>query len=181
MDRRVRSILVTLLALGALLALHRLGLLPTDGGGATRGPEAPAGAPGALPSTGGIPGGSLRAHEGLSGGHTLARHVGQTEADLRRRADAERKREVSTFPDEASAERAVAAVLSRRRGLVDAWLRKPPSGLQDFSATLDAPVGTVWRADRGRAQPGRTVVVVLSPSSRFPEGFRIHTAYVTLP
>lgn len=181
MDRRLRSILVALLALGALYALHRLGLLPQDGDAATQGPEAPAAAPSSGGTSGGIPGGSLRAHEGLAGGHTLARHVGQTEADLRRRADAEKKREVSTFPDEATAERAVAAVLSRRRGLVNAWLRKPPSGLEDFSATLDAPVGTVWRADKGRMQPGRTVVVVLAPSPRFPEGFRIHTAYVTLP
>ena len=53
--------------------------------------------------------------------------------------------------------------------------------LDGLEARLDRPVGTVWRRDRGRLVEGRTVVVVLARTSRFPEGFRIHTAYVTTP
>ncbi len=128
-----------------------------------------------------IPGGGLAAHEGRNGGHTLDRHVGRTLDQLKARARDEAKREVSTFPDEAAADRAVAEVLYRKRTAVAAWLADTPDGLHDVQTTLDAAVGTVWRADRGRAQPGRTVVVVLAPSRAFREGFRIHTAYVTLP
>ena len=128
-----------------------------------------------------IPGGGLARHEGRGGAHTLARHVGRSLDDLQARARAEAKREVSTFPDEATADRAVAGVLYRKRAAIAAWLTRGPDGLEDFQATLDANVGTIWRADRGRAQPGRTVIVVLAASDVFPEGFRIHTAYVTLP
>jgi hypothetical protein len=128
-----------------------------------------------------IPGGGLAAHEGLNGAHTLDRHVGRSLDDLRRRARDEHKREVSTFPDAATADRAVAAALYRNRAKIATWLGGTPDGLQDFDATLPDAVGTVWRADRERAQPGRTVLVVLAASPRFAEGFRIHTAYVTLP
>lgn len=128
-----------------------------------------------------LPGGGLAAHEGRNGGHTLDRHVGRTLDQLKARARDEAKREVSTFPDAATADRAVADVLYRKRTAIAAWLADGPDGLRDFQATLDAAVGTVWRADRGRAQAGRTVVVVLAPSRAFREGFRIHTAYVTLP
>lgn len=176
--RRRRSIIVALLALVVLYALHRQGLLPTDGGPTTQGPARDEAT---HPSLDAIPGGSLSAHEGVAGGHTLARHVGKSIDELRERATRERKREVSTFPDAAAADRAVAAVLTRRHSAVADWLRRSPDGLRDFSATLDGPVGTIWRADRGLASPGRTVVVVLAPFARFPEGFRIHTAYVTLP
>lgn len=160
-------------------------------GAGTQGPRAgdpAAGAPsgrGYAPRTAApadaIPGGGLAAHEGRGGGHTLDRHVGRSVDDLKRRARDEAKREVSTFPDEAAADRAVADVLYRKRTAIAAWLADGPDGLRDFQATLDAPAGTVWRADRARAQPGRTVVVVLAPTAAFREGFRVHTAYVTLP
>lgn len=202
--RRWTPVLVVVVAV-VVWFLQQKGILATDPGAGAPGPgpaasspesrPAPAGraAPAGRPATAGgyapasaapadaLPGGSLSAHEGLDGGHTLDRHVGRTLDDLKRRAAAEGKREVSTFPDLASADRAVAAVLHRKATAVAAWLRDGPDGLRDVSSTLDAPVGTVWRADRGGSQPGRTVVVVLAPSRRFPAGFRIHTAYVTLP
>ena len=148
------------------------------------GPGAPGGPPGAAPAgplAEGVPGGSLRAHEGLGGAHTIERHVGLSTDDLRRRAASEAKREVSTFPDLPTADRAVADVLRLRRDAIRRWLDRGPEGLQDFEARLERDVGTVWRRDAGRVVAGRTVVVVLAPSRRFPEGFRIHTAYVTTP
>lgn len=171
------------------------GAAPTSGtqpsGAPTRGPAAGAPpsrtatearyAPRSAAPADAIPGGGLAAHEGRNGGHTLDRHVGRTVDQLKARARDEAKREVSTFPDEAAADRAVAEVLYRKRTAVAAWLADGPDGLRDVQATLDAAVGTVWRTDRGRAQPGRTVVVVLAPHRGFPEGFRVHTAYVTLP
>ncbi len=128
-----------------------------------------------------IPGGSLRAHEDVEGGHTLDRHVGLSSEDLRRRLDAEAKREVSTFPDLATADRAVAEVLHRRRAEVASWLAGRPDGTEAFRATLGRPVGRVLRRDRREPVGAKSVVVVIAPSRRFAEGFHIVTAYVSLP
>lgn len=145
----------------------------------------PARAPGYAPKSAApadaIPGGSLSAHEGFHGAHTIERHVGKSVDDLRRRAQAEGKREVSTFTDESTADRAVAAALYAKRAAVASWLSGSPHGFQPFESKVDFAAGTVYRKDRDRAVPGRTVVVVLEPASRFPEGFAIHTAYVSLP
>ena len=128
-----------------------------------------------------IPGGSLKAHEGVGGSHTLERHVGLSPQDLARRAAEEGKREVSTFPDVATADRSVAEVLYRRRDDVRRWLERRPRQNEDFEARLDATAGLVHRRGSRDAVPGRTVRVVLVPTERFPEGFRVLTAYVTLP
>jgi filamentous hemagglutinin len=127
-----------------------------------------------------IPGGGLSAHE-AAGGHTLARHVGLSPEDLADRAREEGKREVSTFPDAAAAERAVAEVLYRRREDVRRWVGGRPTQNEDFEARLSEAAGQVHRRGASRAVPGRTVRVVLAPTDRFPEGFRVLTAYVTLP
>jgi hypothetical protein len=179
----------------AILALALAVWLARGPTGTTDPPPGPAGRPEApappaerpqsrrepAPTTDGIPGGGLAAHEGLLGAHTIERHVGRSVEDLRRRADRESLRETSTFPDLATADRAVADVLRVRREAIARWLARGDAGLQDFEARLDRVVGTVYRRDRDRTLEGRTVVVVLAPSNRFPEGFRVHTAYVTTP
>jgi len=128
-----------------------------------------------------IPGGGLAAHEGVDGGHTLDRHVGRSVDDLRRRLEREDKREVSTFPDEASADRSVAQALYARRVDVARWLASSPSGNEAFPYRLGVPAGSVLRRGARDVVAGRSVQVVLAPSRRFREGFRIVTAYVTLP
>ncbi len=127
-----------------------------------------------------IPGGGLAAHEGVDGGHTLDRHVGRSVDDLRRRLEREDKREVSTFPDEASANRFVAQALYARRSDVANWLASNPSGNEAFPYRLGVAAGSVLRRGASGVEPGRGVQVVLAPSRRFREGFRIVTAYVTL-
>ncbi|MDX6227212.1 MAG: Bacterial CdiA-CT RNAse domain [Frankiales bacterium] len=91
--------------------------------------------PGAPPATGIAPGeinggpGNLWAHEGpdLPYGHTIQKHVGQSLFDLRVRLAREPERDmVSTFTDEATAERAVGDVL-----------RQHPT---DYSALLSGDV-----------------------------------------
>jgi len=162
----------------------RTGGAPADGrptDGAPRADASVSYAPKSDAPADAIPGGSLSAHEGYHGAHTLARHVGKSVDDLRRRAQAEGKREVSTFPDPEAADRAVARALYAKRGAIVSWLARSPTSLQPFEETLEAPVGTVYRKDRDRTSPGRTVVVVLEATSRFPEGFAIRTAYVSLP
>lgn len=143
------------------------------------GPEAPRSGgyrPASAAPADAIPGGSLAAHE--ERGHTLARHVGRTLEQLRQRLRDEDKREVSTFPDLATADRAVAQTLFERQAEVRRWLEDGARGDQDVSARLAAPVGEVLFAGEARTKPGRTVKVVLFPSRQFAEGFGIRTAYV---
>jgi len=161
---------------------------PADGPSGASRPPSREGTPsrgGYAPTSGApadaIPGGSLRAHEDVEGGHTLDRHVGLSTADLRRRLDADAKREVSTFPDLAAADRAVAEVLYRRRAEIASWLARRPDGTEAFRATLSHPVGRVLRRDRSEPVGAKSVVVVIAPSRRFAEGFHIVTAYVSLP
>jgi len=88
---------------------------------------------------------------------------------------------VSTFPDVATADRAVAETLYRRRAEIASWLARRPDGTEAFRATLAWPVGRVLRRDRAEPAGAKSVVVVIAPSRRFAEGFHIVTAYVSLP
>jgi filamentous hemagglutinin len=169
----VRRVAATVVAIAVLAVAAYFANRPEAPGASGYAPAGPAPAQA-------IPGGTLAAHE-AAGGHTLARHVGRSASDLEERAAREGKREVSTFPDAASAERAVAEVLWRRREEVSRWLAGSPRGSRDFEARLEREAGTVWRAGSARASPGRTVRVVLVPSTKFAEGFSVLTAYVTLP
>jgi hypothetical protein len=178
-----REVLAGILVLVALawFLLDRPGA-PT-GGRATTTPSSSrvAYAPRSAAPRDAIPGGSLDLHEGIEGGHAVRRHVGRSPDDLRRRLEDERIREASTFEDLAAADRAVAATLYERRGEVAAWLASSPRGGTTFTARLAEPAGLVLRSGDAAPRPCRTVVLVLHASDRFPEGFRIHTAYARLP
>jgi hypothetical protein len=59
------------------------------------------------------------------GGHTLARHVGLSDADLRARLRQERRiAAASTWNDRRTAERIAAATIDRSRAEVDRWRRR---------------------------------------------------------
>ena len=62
----------------------------------------------------------LSADESM-GGHTLARHVGRTDAELAERLRRERVSAASTYSDRAAAERAVGAALERNDRQLSAW------------------------------------------------------------
>lgn len=69
----------------------------------------------------------LQADEQL-GGHTLARHVGKSDADLLDRLRRERRiSAASTYPDLDTARRVVAAAVSESRGRIDTWARRAGS------------------------------------------------------
>jgi hypothetical protein len=61
------------------------------------------------------------------GGHTLARHVGRTDAQLKERLRREQISAASTYTDRATAERIVARTLARQRSRVDQWLARTGS------------------------------------------------------
>ena len=72
---------------------------------------------------------SLARHEAQAGarlgGHTIARHVGQTEAQLRTRlaSMSPRTAAVSSFDDLATAERVISRALRADRAAIEAWAR----------------------------------------------------------
>lgn len=162
--------------LRAALATSRLGLvviaLIATLGGCAEPPvhPAPAGAP--APH-------DLARDEAL-GGHTLARHVGRTEAELRARLARERSlAAASTFSDRESAEEAVALALTAHAARIERWRRRGP---HRPNLTLDqrAPSGVQWgttlrRGDR-RPRPASSARVVLRARG---DGFYVLTAYPT--
>lgn len=90
------------------------------------------------------------------GGHTLARHVGRTDAQLFERLRRERHiSAASTYADRAVAEQTVARALTASQSRVDAWLsrRGPrPNLALDYHGKSDQPIGR-------SARRGRTITV----------------------
>lgn len=119
---------------------------------------------------------SLKAHEGGAlKGHTIKKHVGKSDDYLRRRLRTERKTEVSTFSDEAAAERSIGAVLDAKADHVDRFLR---GGKQ--TTEFQAPVANPGRvlSSSGATTEGTGVKLVISRDPSMPEGYRIITAFV---
>lgn len=117
-----------------------------------------------LPVSAQAPRRDLQADE-RCGGHTIARHVGKTNAQL-----AERLRQqgdiaaASTYPDLLTAETVVGAALEQERRKVAAWAsrrgQRPNLALR-YRSTAPKPIGRSWR--RGKVAPDAAfdAVVVL--------------------
>jgi len=58
------------------------------------------------------------------GGHTLERHIGKTDSELRERLENESISADSTYTDRATAEMAVAAVIHENSSKIDHWLHR---------------------------------------------------------
>jgi hypothetical protein len=98
----------------------------------------------------------------LLGGHTLKRHVGKTDADLRSRLDQERIAATSTYTDRATAERAVAAALKQNEDKVRGWVNQRgshPNLVLDYDAP--EPIGrTLSRGPSAPSSCSHAVVVL---------------------
>jgi hypothetical protein len=108
------------------------------------------------------------------GGHTLARHVGKTDAQL-----AQRLREqsgiaaASTYRDQDTAELVVGAALVGERRRVEGWRGRQgarPNLALRYRAPGPRPIGRTWRRGRAAPEPCFQAVVVLrwdAPRDRF--------------
>lgn len=78
------------------------------------------------------------------GGHTIARHVGKTEADLRARLSRERISAASTYADLATAETIVHATLEASAERLESWRartgRRPNLALR-YRGSRERPIG----------------------------------------
>lgn len=114
------------------------------------------------------------------GGHTLARHVGRTPDELASRLENEPGlRAASSFPDRATAERAVALALVTQRDRLERWqargARRPNLAL-DVRASDGRPFGVTLARGDPRPRVTRSARVVLRARG---SGFYVLTAYPT--
>jgi toxin YxiD len=100
-----------------------------------------------------------------AGGHTLRKHVGQTDEQLRARL----KREpnvaaASTYPDRDTAERVVGLALEVNRDKIGGWLSRSgrrPNLVLDYDGDPARPVGRTLRRGESRPRPCSRALVVL--------------------
>jgi hypothetical protein len=105
-----------------------------------------------------------------AGGHTLDRHVGRSDAELRRRlAEEPGISAASSFADRAIAERVVAATLDRERRRIERWLQRGGGNLAlDYRGAPGEVVGrTLARGDREARATGEARVVLRRSGGSF--------------
>lgn len=125
-----------------------------------------------------VPGGGLAAHE-AAGGHTLAKHVGKSEAFLRNRLATEpHLTAVSTFYDRQTAENAIAGVLQTHQRTVDSWLGRRKFELV-LRAQLSTPSGTLITKKTSIVAPAHGIRIVIRRNAKMPSGYLLVTAMVT--
>ncbi len=124
-----------------------------------------------------VPGGGLAAHE-AAGGHTLAKHVGKSEAFLRNRLATEPERwAVSTFYDRQVAENSISALIRANKPSVERWLGGQRRQLE-LSGEAQHGLGIVQRRGMPPTEE-RGMRVILRKDKATGRGFYIHTAMVT--
>jgi hypothetical protein len=127
-----------------------------------------------------VPGGGLAAHE-AAGGHLIAKHVGQSEAQLLSRLSAEPKiTGSSSFYDRTFAEKAVSQTLDMKQTEIASWLSGSANRLR-LDHTLSSPVGISVTRGTSSAVDASSVRVILVRDSKMPTGYKILTGFPTVP
>jgi hypothetical protein len=121
---------------------------------------------------------SLAAHE-AQGGHTIARHVGRTEAQLQARLTSQTTiPAASTFQTLAQAERAVAAGLRANRAAIAQWAKSAaPGAKQAFEWTSGTPIGQGVIRATGRLTPMSRLRIVLKKQAFQGKLYYVLTAF----
>jgi hypothetical protein len=114
-----------------------------------------------------------------AGGHTLRKHVGRTEDQLRERLRHERNiSAASTWTDRDTAERAVGTALEQNRGKVDRWESREgghPNLVIDYDGDASHPIGRSLRRDADQPEPCAHATIVLRWVP--PQGYYVLTSY----
>lgn len=123
-----------------------------------------------------IPGGGLDFHE-AAGGHTLEKHVGKTEAELKQRLETDRGiAAASSFTNSSIAEAAIGEAISRNERPIASWLRSRGNRYTiDYNA--NTIVGITLRRRASKATATSRLKIVFQRSSNLPPGYFILTAY----
>lgn len=114
------------------------------------------------------------------GGHTLARHVDKSDAELAERLRREpRMSAASTYTDRAVAERVVGATLARAGGRLESWERRTgrrPNLVLNYVEPAKQAIGRTLRRGQSSARPASRAVVVLRWHER-SDRFYVLTSY----
>lgn len=122
---------------------------------------------------------SLAAEE-AAGGHTILKHVGRTEAQLRSRLAAEPKiPAASTFRTLADAEKHVGAAIKAHRAQIEAWAKTAANGNKlSFRHPFNVTIGEGVVRSTGQLQQMSKVLVVLR---RVQQNNRIYFVLTAFP
>ena len=114
-----------------------------------------------------------------AGGHTLRKHVGRTDDQLRERLRHERNiSAASTWTDRDTAEQAVGAALEQNRGKLDRWLSREgghPNLVIDYDGDASHPIGRSLRRAADQPEPCGHATIVLRWVP--PQSYYVLTSY----
>lgn len=113
-----------------------------------------------------------------AGGHTLRKHVGRTDDELRQRLHHERDiSAASTWNDRTSAETAIGAAIADQNSKISRWLdRDRHSNLVlDYDGDPSHPFGRTLRRGEDQVEPCAHAVIVLKWDG--PNSYHVLTAY----
>lgn len=136
----------------------------------------------AAPRTRLTPGGGLAAHERVTRGHTLARHLGPGGRACSKRALRGRlQREPNipaapTFGSRAVAEDAVSGTILTNSQKIASWLASPTKAQLIVRQTFDSPVGSVVRRGARFARREKEATVILR-KEKSQLGYYVKTAF----
>jgi hypothetical protein len=114
-----------------------------------------------------------------AGGHTLRKHVGRTDDELRTRLRRERNiSAASTWNDRDSAELAIGSAIAQQSNKVNRWLAREnghPNLVLDYTGDPAGPFGRTLRRGEDSVQPCAQAVIVLKWDG--PNSYHVLTAY----
>jgi hypothetical protein len=100
-----------------------------------------------------------------AGGHTLRKHVGRSDDELRERLQRERDiSAASTWNDRASAETAVGAAIAQEQAKIAHWLEREnghPNLVLDYDGDASHPFGRTLRRGSDSVEPCAQAAIVL--------------------
>jgi hypothetical protein len=125
----------------------------------------------------GTPGWLSRHEGGPPGGHLIEKHVGKTDEQLVRRSVL-RKGDVSTFPDQKTAEAVAARTITENQTKIADWMRYGTDRkLNLTSKDRSAVTGRLVKAGSTSVQEVKGTLLVLRRDATMPTGWRVFTGY----
>ena len=113
-----------------------------------------------------------------AGGHTLRKHVGRTDAELRERLRHEREiSAASTWNNRESAEAAVGAAIAQQSSKISKWLERDSHAnlVLDYAGDSARPFGRTMHRNTDYSVPCAQAVIVLKFDP--PNSYHVLTAY----
>jgi toxin YxiD len=111
------------------------------------------------------------------GGHTLQRHIGRTDDELRERLERERHiSAASTYTDRATAEHVIAEAIRQNQDRIQRWLQRSgehPNLVLDYHS--DQQIGRVLNRGESHSIPCSNAVVILKWAG--PNRYYVLTSY----